>query len=133
MDNNLLFTALRKKFRFQSSTGLLTTEDLWDLPLTSTRGANLDDVAKTLYKQLKEASDITSFVSPASSKDNDLQSKFEIVKDVIRVKVEERDLAKQAKERSEKKQRLMEIINKKQEAELENKSVEELKGLLESL
>lgn len=131
--DHLLFEALRKKFRFPSPAGMLTTEDLWDLPLTSAKGANLDDVARALYKQLKETSDIVSFVSAANPKDSDLQNKLEIVKGVIKVRVEERDLAKASKERSEKKQRLMEIINKKQDAELENKSVDELKGLLESL
>ena len=45
--------ASRSKFRFNSSQGLLTTEDLWDLPLTSTRYANLNDIAKELNRTLK--------------------------------------------------------------------------------
>ena len=56
--------ATRRKLRFTSAAGLLSTEDLWDLPLTSATGkANLDDIAKALNRRLKDAEEV-SFVAP---------------------------------------------------------------------
>jgi len=47
--------ATKKKIRFETSKGLLSVEDLWDLPLTSDNGRpNLDDIAKGIYKAMKE-------------------------------------------------------------------------------
>ena len=41
--------ASRLKLRFSTSIGMLSAEDLWDLPLSSRNGtANLDDVARNL-------------------------------------------------------------------------------------
>lgn len=140
MDNNLLFaTASRQKFRFNSPQGQLSVEDLWDLPLTSPSGknANLDDIARALHKQLKEFDGETiSFVKPASSnkaKTEELQAKFDITKFVIDAKVAERDAAALAQEKKEKKQKLLELLDKKKNAELEGKSTAEIEAMLKDL
>jgi hypothetical protein len=65
--DNLFLVASRSKFRFNTASGTITTEDLWDLPLSSGK-ANLDDIAKALNKQLKDASEEQSFVKPAAAK-----------------------------------------------------------------
>lgn len=135
MDANQLFLkATRLKFRYPTLSGQLSVEDLWDLPLSSPTGrsTNLDDIAKALHRQLKEDLDI-SFVRPVVKKTEELQAKFDVVKLVIDTKVAERDDALAAKEKAEKKQKLMEIISKKKDAELEGKSVDELTSLLNSL
>lgn len=137
MDNMFEQTS-RLKLRFESSKGLLSVEDLWDLPLTSPSGnrANLDSIAIALHKETREAADTVSFVSPpeSSRSEADLVSlKFEIVKHVIRVRVQERDELKALSERREKKQRILELIAKKKDNALEEKSVEELESLAQSL
>ena len=44
--SEIFMKATQKKLRFDSTQGLLTVEDLWDLPLTGTnKKANLDDIA----------------------------------------------------------------------------------------
>ena len=54
--------ASRIRLRFDTPQGSLTVEDLWQLPLTSRTGrANLDDIAKSLNRQLKETAE-ESFV-----------------------------------------------------------------------
>lgn len=130
---NLFMTASRSKLRFNSSAGPLTVEDLWDLPLTDTRKANLDDVAKSLSKQLKEANEEQSFVKPATAGSNETSVKFELVLFVIRTKMAERDAAKARADKEANKQKIMSLIEKKRDQSLENKSAEELQALLNTM
>lgn len=62
-----------------------------------------------------------------------MDTKIEIVKYIFQVKQEEENLRLQAKEIKEKKQKLMEILSKKQDASLENMSEEEIKKMLSEL
>lgn len=133
---DLFEQASRLKIRFDSPLGQLTTEDLWGLPLTSPSGAraNLDAIAMDLHRQTNEVAEVVSFVTAkAPSGSDELLLKFEVVKHVIGVRVAERDQAKEAADRKAKKQRLLELIAQKQDAELAGKSVDELRALAESL
>lgn len=128
--------ATRKKFRFVSHQGMLTAEQLWELPLSSENGklANLDDIAKGLNKKLKDQSSEESFVKAKSETDDtDTPVMFEIVKHVIKVKLEEADVRQRAKDTKEKKQLILAIIAKKQNEKLEASSEEELKKMVEAL
>jgi CHASE3 domain sensor protein len=125
--------APRKKFRFATSKGLVTVEDLWDLPLTSGTGkANLDDIAKDLNKQLR-SSDNVSFVNPSASADPDLQARFDIVKHIIDVKMAENKTVQEAAKKAEEKRKLLEILAKKQDQSLENMTEEEIKARIAAL
>lgn len=119
--------ATRMKLRFQTSRGVLSVEDLWDLSLES-----LDSIAIGLNKKLKE-SQTESFIKTKTKDTTELELKFNIVKHIIDVKVAELEARKDAAEKRAKKQKLMELISKKQDAELEGKSVDELMKELESL
>jgi hypothetical protein len=131
--NAMFLNASRKKLRFDSSKGALSAEDLWDLPLTG-KGANLDEIAVNLYKQLKNDTSELSFVKPATNKaSNELQDKFDLVKFVIDTKSAERDAAAAASEKAAAKQKIMGLIAKKDEANLENMPKEELEKLLASM
>ncbi len=120
--------ATRLRLRFDTVKGSVSTEDLWTLSL-----ANLDKVAVELHKQLRESNEAVSFVTPVSKKDNELQLKFDIAKHIIDVRVAERDAARVAAERSVKKQQLLEVLSRKQNAELENKTTEELTNMINAL
>lgn len=125
--------AARLKLRFDTSKGNLTVEDLFDLPLTSTNGrANLNDIAKGLNRELK-ATEEEDFVNNTTKGNEVLQLKFDIVKHVIEVRKAENEAAKTAADRKEKKQRLLELIAKKQDQDLEGKSVEELNAMVNAL
>lgn len=133
MTASIFEAASRKKFRFESPKGLLTVEDLWDLPLTSnTNKANLDEIAKTLYGKLK-SEDCVSFVNTSQKTDTTTQTMFDIVKHVIDVKKAERDAAAQASERASKKQAILSVIAQKEDQALLGMDVEELRKLAESL
>ena len=126
--------ATRQKLRFSTSVGLLSTEDLWDLPLISDRNPNLDDLAKGLNRLLKLESDEVSFVNPAKDKTNEtLKLAFEVVKHIIAVKVEERDTALLAKQRHDKKQQILQLINQKENEKLAGHSLEELQEMVTAL
>lgn len=132
---DLFQLAARKKFRFTSPKGELTVEDLWDIPLTSTGGkANLDDVAKALYVQVKSTAEAVSFVNPTGTAANaELQAKFDLVKNIIETRVKERDEAASEAQRRLEKQRLLELIAKKEDQSLENETVEQLRARVEKL
>ena len=115
------------KIRFKTGSGLINTEDLWDLSLES-----LDSLAKSLNKSLKEATE-ESFIQKKTSASSTLELKFEIVKFVIKTKLEEMEKAKSATEKRAKKQLLMELIAKKEQEGLSSKSVDELQKELENL
>lgn len=122
-------TASRKKLRFQTNRGELSTEELWDLSVTS-----LDTVAKAVNRELK-ASEEESFIPTArtSRANSVLQLKLEILKHVITVKVEEAAKAKDRSERQAKAARLKDLIAQKADENLAAKSLDELSQMVQEL
>lgn len=125
--------ATRQKYRFGTAQGVLTVEDLWDLPLTSARGASLDNIARALSKEVKATGENESFVEQTQKADDSLQTKFEIVKHIIKVKLEDNAAARKAAENRATKEQLATIIARKQSAALEALSTEELLAKLNAL
>ena len=126
--------ASRLKIRFSSKKGLLTTEDLWSLPLksTSSQQVDLDEVAKAVHLELKESEEI-SFVAPVTASNSATQLKMDIVKHIIAVKLVERDAAQKLRETKEKKEKIREAIARKQDESLANSSIEDLQRMLDTL
>ena len=110
--------------------GTLTVNDLWDLPLTSTRGkANLDEIAMDLAKQVKSKGEVTSFVNETSKTDEILELKFAIVKYIIQVKLEEKKSAEAAASNRAYQQQILDLIAKKKLEKIEGTSLEELEAI----
>lgn len=123
---NIFETAARNKIRFQSPMGLLSVEELFDLPLQSKSNRDLDTVAKHIARELKSVTE-ESFVSTASNPaktENEL--KLEIVKYVIGVKQAEAAAANEAATKADKKRKLVALLAEKQENELRNLSTEDI-------
>ena len=128
--------ASRERIRFQTQVGAVSVEDLWDLPLSSkTNKPNLDDIAKGLYKEMKNTEDAVSFVNkPAtSSKTNRTQLMFDIVMHIINVRLEENAVAAKTRETAEKRQKIMEILADREENTLKTASTEDLNKMLDEL
>lgn len=123
--------ASRLKLRFDTARGMVTTEDLWDIPLINS-GVCLDDIAKTLNKLVKESGE-ESFVVKKSRDNAVLTLKFDIVKHIIGVKLADIEAQEQATEVKAKKAHIMSIISDKQDDELKGKSVKSLKKMLDEL
>jgi predicted lipid carrier protein YhbT len=119
------------KLRFETSRGPATVEDLRDIPLITKNGFNLDEVAKTINKQLKECEE--SFVEKKSTGNEELELKMAIVKDIIADKLQEEADAKNAVARKAKKEKLMGILERKQDAELEGMPAEDIRKMIEEL
>lgn len=125
--------AARIKLRFETSQGMLTVEDLWDLHLTSTRGrANLDDIARGLSRKLKEI-ETESFVIKTPKADEATQLAFDLVKHVIEVRLAENEAAQLIKTNREKKQQLLALIAQKENEQLQGHTLDELKAMAEAL
>ena len=122
-------TATRAGYRYPTVQGLATTEDLWMLPLTSANKASLNNTAKSLTRQIREVGE-EDFVdeTPANTT---LNNKLDIVKYIISVKKAERDARKNATAKKLHNEKILGIIAKKQDAELEGKSITELMAEME--
>ena len=118
--------ATRNKVRFPFK-GLVSVEDLWDLSVRE-----LDNVFKTLNAQVKKSQE-ESLLATKSKEDEVLLMQIEIVKHIVETKLAEAEAIKQSRELKEKKQKIMELISAKQDEDLHNKSVDELKEMLAEL
>jgi hypothetical protein len=126
MAENIFEIALRCKFRFPFR-GIVSTEELYDLSKEQ-----LDSIFKTLNSQVKTANE-ESLLDTRSMEDKKLSVQIEIVKHVFNVKLAEENARLQARERREKKQRLMEILASKQDETLHGKTEDELKKMIDEL
>jgi hypothetical protein len=124
--------ASRIKLRFETSKGMLSAEDLWDLPLTSASKANLDDIARALFKNLQGTENV-SFVNKEGKADAEVQLAFDVVKHIIDTRLVENAAAALAKENKEKKQRILAIIEGKEIEKLGAASIDELRAMAASL
>ena len=123
--------AARLKYRFSTTSGVLSVEDLWQLPLTSKRFISLNGIARNLYQAIKSTDDLPDFVNnTADSKLQEMQDKFEIVKHIIEVLKAELDATKQANVLRNQKALLVEILHEKKNDELKALSVEDLEKRL---
>ena len=118
--------ASREKTRFQYK-GQLSVEDLWDLDVKE-----LDSIFKSLNAKLRITKE-ESLLDSKSEADKDLEFQVSIVKHVVEVKLKEAEDRKQSRERREKKQKLMELLAKKQDANLEQMSEDDLLKKIQEL
>ena len=119
--------ALRTKLRFSTPKGKLTTEDLFDLSLT-----DLNNLAITLDKKLSETPR-KSFISDIAPDTQEDELRFNIVKDVITLKLVERNAAQNAKAKAAEKAQLLEILHRKKNEALETLSVAEIEAKIAEL
>ena len=118
--------ATRQKLRYPYR-GSVSTEDLWDLSVR-----NLDSIFKTLNSQKKTEQE-ESLLSTKTTEETELDLKISVIKHVVQVKQTEQAAAKSATENRQKKQKLLDIIARKQDESLEGKTIEELTAMVDSI
>lgn len=126
MEKNLFELATRCKYRFPYR-GLVAVEDLWDL-----RTTELDTIFKTLNTEAKKASE-ESLLELKTKEDEELSDKIAIIRHIVSVKLEEQKIRENEKTNKEKKQKLLAIKAKREEAALENISDEQLNKMINEL
>ena len=121
---NVFERAAMNKYRFPYK-GQISVEDLWDLSLPG-----LDSVFKQLNK-LKKANEEESLLEAKSAEDVEVEDKIAIVKFIVKYKMNAAAERASAKDKKERNQKILSIIERKQNEALEGKSVEELTAMLE--
>jgi hypothetical protein len=125
--------ALRNNLRFDSARGVLTTEDLFDLPLQSTKAPSLDFLARGVYQELQRVGEV-SFVEarpdPAKAL---LQLKLDVLKRVIEIKQAENAAKIQAAAKAAERARLRDLIARKKDEALESQDLSALEAQLAAL
>lgn len=131
MENHNLFElATQYKYRYKTSKGEISTEDLWDVPYLV-----LDDIYRTLKKDYKELDDAELL----SDRDDSFKKQLTIIENKMAIVRYIHDKHKKEVEDSINYQKVLqhnrkieEIIARKKDKELENMSIEELQGMLKS-
>lgn len=130
---NIFEQATRRAIRFESAKGDLSVEQLWDLPLQSRNQFDLDTVAKTVNRQLNAVTE-ESFVSVRENPAKEILSlKLEIVKHIISVKLQEAEEARNRANKASEKEKLLRLLDEKQNEALRALTPEEIQERLKAL
>lgn len=117
--------AAKGKLRF-AYRGQISAEDLWDLSLSQ-----LDSIyAALMQEQRSKAQD--SLLNRQSG-DEKLQTKIEIVRHIVQQKLLEKEKQADRLQKAQEKQRLLEILESKKDAQLSELSVEELTARINAI
>lgn len=122
MENKFEY-AIRNKLRFPYK-GTISVEDLWDLSVTE-----LDSIFKVLNKKAKTAEE-ESLLATKTKEDEALTVQISIIKYIVATKLAEKEAKEKEKEIKAENQKIMSIIAMKEDEELHNMSIEQLKARL---
>lgn len=125
--------ASRQKLRYPSAKGELTTEQLWDLPLTHKTGFDLDNVAKAVNRDLIASSEDSFVVSTANPAKAANELKLDVLKFIIASKQAEALRLRNAGADAAERQRLLEVLHAKENDALRELTPEQIKARLAQL
>lgn len=130
---NIFEKATRIKLRFETHKGNLTVEQIWDLPLTSEKNLSLNGVGMGLQAALREMGQDSLVDTGTSPEIVKAKLSLDIIKHVIAVKQDENAAARDLAKKREEKQKLLALLDRKQDAEMESLTPEEIQKRLEAL
>ena len=123
---NIFEYAVENKLRFPYK-GLISTEDLYALSVS-----DLDTIYKTLKREAKRNGE-ESLLATKSNDDVALDTKIEIVKYIVEKKLAQVEARKTAAANKAKKEKILSVLEEKQDAALKNMSEEDLRKMLDTL
>lgn len=124
--SNIYKEALRRNIRFEFK-GLRSTEELWDMRLEE-----LDSIFQFLNAQRKTKSE-ESLLSTQNPEVSELDLKIEIVRDIVGTLLQEKAEREESANKAARKQKILEMVARKEDDELGNLSAGELKELARQL
>ncbi len=130
---NIFEIASRNAFRYASTKGDITTEQLWSLPLIASNCFDLNNVAIGVNQTLKSLAE-ESFVSVKTTPGKaELETKMEIIKYIISVKQEAKAAAEKAAENKILRDKLVNALANKEDQDLASLSQEDIRAKLAAL
>lgn len=130
----LFITATRKGYRFQTEIGLITVEQLWDLPVHSTRGVNLATIAEQLNAQVRKSDGLDWLGGKVNDlEQEEIKNKLNIIKYIVETRRAEKMAAQEAESKAQLLAKLKEERNRRKEQSLVEKSDEDLDKLIKDL
>lgn len=123
---NIFEKAIREKLRFHYK-GVVSVEDLWDLGIEE-----LDSIYKSINSFLQKQKE-DSLLDKKSKKQDTLELKIEIIKYIVRTKQKEIEEKEKALTRKQEREKLLSIIEEKEDEKLKNMSIDELKKRIERI
>ena len=118
---------IRNKYRFEFK-GLISAEDLFDLKLE-----DLDVIYKGLKKEEQDLVGDSLLETDENPAKKEVEAKIDIVKSIFAIKKVEMENARKALANKAQKAKILAIIENKQDQELSEKSIEELREIYDSL
>ncbi len=118
--------ASRKHYRYPYN-GMVSTEDLWELNVSQ-----LDSIFKKLKTQSRQAQE-ESLLATKTQEDVDTENKIDIIRHIVEYKQNLQKEAEMAVERKQQRARIEEILYERENADLRNKTPEELRAMLDEL
>ncbi|QJA43028.1 hypothetical protein [Phaeobacter phage MD18] len=130
---NIFEAASRQKLRFATNKGNLTVEQLWDLPLTSSKGLSLNEIGMGIKHALRDT-EIDSLVDTGTNPERvKMTLSLDIIKHIIAVKQAENADARKAADRKAEKEKLLGLLAEKQDAALKGLTEDQIKARLAEL
>lgn len=120
---NIWVECLKNKFRFEFK-GLISTEDLFDLTL-----ADLDAIYKNLKKEESDLQGDSLLENDENPNVREVEVKIEVVKAIFDMKKAEIARAERALANKAQKDKILAIIEDKENQELSEKSIDELREI----
>jgi uncharacterized protein YfkK (UPF0435 family) len=124
---NIWIECIKNKYRFEYK-GLISVEDLFDLKLE-----DLDVIYKGLKRVEQDLLGDSLLETADNPKKREIEVKIDIVKSIFEMKQIEIENNKRAAANKAQKAKILAIIEDKQNQELSEKSVEELREIYDSL
>lgn len=125
--------ATRKQFRYPTSRGFVTTEQLWEMPLKSKTGFDLDTTARSINANLKAQAEESFVDTGTNTTAQQLQEHLDVVVYIINVKKAEAASAASLAAKKAERAKLVEILHVRNQQDLMAKSPAEIQAMIDAL
>jgi S-adenosylmethionine:tRNA-ribosyltransferase-isomerase (queuine synthetase) len=123
-EQNIWKYACKNGLTFVTNKGTLIASDLFDLKVEE-----LDKIYASLKKQ-EDTQNTYTLMDSKKKENTDIEVKIALVKEVYEDKVAAKEAAEKAAQTRERNRKIADIIERKKDAELEGKTIEELEAMI---